>query len=101
MNIATRNSIASQGFVQIAPDHPDHIVFILMGQDLLTFDSDAIKVSDALGLKLGQHADGSPLIIIPMTQNEMQLGKLINKGYKLIIAEQELIIPTRQMAMEL
>ncbi len=71
--------------------HPDEILFFRLGDFYEMFFEDAKLVSRELGLTLTSRSgnkDKAPMCGIPYHAAETYINKLINKGYKVAIAEQ-------------
>ncbi len=71
--------------------HPDEILFFRLGDFYEMFFQDAITASKELGLTLTSRSgdtEKAPMCGIPYHAAESYINKLINKGYKVAIAEQ-------------
>ncbi|MFZ3070222.1 MAG: DNA mismatch repair protein MutS [Anaerolineaceae bacterium] len=81
-----------QQYLDIKKQYPDTILFFRLGDFYETFDDDAKKASDALDIVLTSRpvAKGVrvPMAGIPYHAAENYLGRLIEKGYHVAIAEQ-------------
>jgi len=81
-----------QQYLEIKKQYPDAIVFFRLGDFYETFDEDAHIASDALDIVLTSRpvAKGVrvPMAGIPYHAAENYLGRLIERGYHVAIAEQ-------------
>ena len=81
-----------QQYLDIKKQYPDAILFFRLGDFYETFDDDARKASEALDIVLTSRpvAKGVrvPLAGIPFHAADNYLGRLIEKGYRVAIAEQ-------------
>ncbi|MGV8050111.1 MAG: DNA mismatch repair protein MutS [Anaerolineaceae bacterium] len=81
-----------QQYLDIKKQYPDTILFFRLGDFYETFDDDAKKASEALDIVLTSRpvAKGVrvPMAGIPYHAAENYLGRLIEKGYHVAIAEQ-------------
>ena len=71
--------------------HPDEILFFRLGDFYEMFFQDAVTASKELGLTLTSRSgdtEKAPMCGIPYHAAENYINKLINKGYKVAIAEQ-------------
>lgn len=79
-------------YLQIKAQYPDAIVFFRLGDFYETFDDDAEIVAHELGLTLTSRnvAKGQrvPMAGVPYHAAEQYIAQLIEKGYKVAIAEQ-------------
>ncbi|RME10553.1 MAG: DNA mismatch repair protein MutS, partial [Ardenticatenia bacterium] len=79
-------------YLQIKAQYPDAIVFFRLGDFYETFDDDAEIVARELGLTLTSRnvAKGQrvPMAGVPYHAAEQYIAQLIEKGYKVAIAEQ-------------
>ncbi|MFA6850185.1 MAG: DNA mismatch repair protein MutS [Selenomonadaceae bacterium] len=80
-----------QQYKETKNQHPDEILFFRLGDFYEMFFEDAKIASRELGLTLtgrsGAH-DRAPMCGIPYHAAESYINKLVNKGYKVAIAEQ-------------
>jgi DNA mismatch repair protein MutS len=78
----------------IKAQHPDHLLLFRMGDFYETFNDDAVRAADLLGITLttrnskGPEEDQIPLAGIPYHALSGYLAKLLNQGVKVAIAEQ-------------
>ena len=80
-----------QQYLETKNHHPDEILFFRLGDFYEMFFDDAKLVSRELGLTLTSRSgnkDKAPMCGIPYHAAETYINKLINKGYKVAIAEQ-------------
>ena len=81
-----------QQYLDIKKQYPDAILFFRLGDFYETFDDDARKASEALDIVLTSRpvAKGVrvPMAGIPFHAADNYLGRLIEKGYRVAIAEQ-------------
>ncbi len=81
-----------QQYLDIKKQYPDAILFFRLGDFYETFDDDARKASEALDIVLTSRpvARGVrvPMAGIPFHAADNYLGRLIEKGYRVAIAEQ-------------
>ena len=81
-----------QQYLDIKKQYPDAILFFRLGDFYETFDDDARKASAALDIVLTSRpvAKGVrvPMAGIPFHAADNYLGRLIEKGYRVAIAEQ-------------
>jgi len=81
-----------QQYLDIKKQYPDAILFFRLGDFYETFDEDAHKASEALDIVLTSRpvAKGVrvPMAGIPFHAADNYLGRLIEKGYRVAIAEQ-------------
>jgi len=81
-----------QQYLDIKKQYPDTILFFRLGDFYETFDEDAELVARELDIVLTSRPVGGnqrvPLAGIPYHSVENYLGRLINKGYHIAIAEQ-------------
>ena len=81
-----------QQYLDIKKQYPDAILFFWLGDFYETFDDDARKASEALDIVLTSRpvAKGVrvPMAGIPFHAADNYLGRLIEKGYRVAIAEQ-------------
>ena len=79
-------------YLDIKKQYPDAILFFRLGDFYETFDDDARKASEALDIVLTSRpvAKGVrvPMAGIPFHAADNYLGRLIEKGYRVAIAEQ-------------
>ncbi|MDK2849515.1 MAG: mismatch repair protein MutS [Candidatus Woesearchaeota archaeon] len=82
---------AMKQYVELKKKYPDHILFFRMGDFYETFYEDAKIASEVLDITLTSRGSGekkAPLAGIPYHSINPYLKKLIDKGYKVAIAEQ-------------
>ncbi len=80
-----------QQYLETKNHHPDEILFFRLGDFYEMFFEDAKLVSRELGLTLTSRSgnkEKAPMCGIPYHAAESYINKLINKGYKVAIAEQ-------------
>ena len=80
-----------QQYLETKNHHPDEILFFRLGDFYEMFFEDAKLVSRELGLTLTSRSgnkEKAPMCGIPYHAAETYINKLINKGYKVAIAEQ-------------
>jgi len=81
-----------QQYLDIKKQYPNTILFFRLGDFYETFDEDAELVAHELDIVLTSRPVGGnqrvPLAGIPYHSVENYLGRLINKGYHIAIAEQ-------------
>ncbi|HQK43219.1 MAG TPA: DNA mismatch repair protein MutS [Anaerolineaceae bacterium] len=81
-----------QQYLDIKKQYPDAILFFRLGDFYETFDDDARRASEALDIVLTSRpvAKGVrvPMAGIPFHAADNYLGRLIEKGYRVAIAEQ-------------
>lgn len=79
-------------YLNIKRNYPDDIVFFRLGDFYETFDDDAKKVARDLDIVLTSREMGKgnkvPLAGIPYHALDNYLGRLVNKGHKVVICEQ-------------
>ncbi|MGP1407465.1 DNA mismatch repair protein MutS [Selenomonas sp.] len=80
-----------QQYLETKNHHPDEILFFRLGDFYEMFFDDAKLVSRELGLTLTSrigNKEKMPMCGVPYHAAESYIAKLINKGYKVAIAEQ-------------
>ena len=80
-----------QQYLETKNRHPDEILFFRLGDFYEMFFDDAKLVSRELGLTLTSRSgnkEKTPMCGVPYHAAESYVAKLINKGYKVAIAEQ-------------
>ncbi|MEX5284244.1 DNA mismatch repair protein MutS [Selenomonas sputigena] len=80
-----------QQYLETKKQHPDEILFFRLGDFYEMFFEDAKLVSRELGLTLtsrSSNKDKAPMCGVPYHAAESYITKLVNKGYKVAIAEQ-------------
>ena len=81
-----------QQFYRIKSEHPDAMLLFRMGDFYETFDDDALRASEILGIALTKRANGAamtvPLAGFPHHALEKHLPKLIKAGLRVAICEQ-------------
>ena len=81
-----------QQYYRIKEQHPGTLLLFRMGDFYETFDDDAIKTSEVLGIVLTKRANGAaqsvPLAGFPHHALENHLPKLIDEGLRVAICEQ-------------
>ncbi len=79
-------------YYRIKAEHPDTLLLFRMGDFYETFEEDALKASDVLGIVLTKRANGAaksvPLAGFPYHALENHLPKLIDAGLRVAICEQ-------------
>ena len=82
-----------QQYIEIKKKHKDEIVFFRLGDFYEMFYDDAVLVSRELDLTLtGRNCGGkerAPMCGIPYHSCESYISRLIEKGYKIVICEQQ------------
>src|SRR5512147_1687170 len=85
-------SPARQQYLDIKRDYPNTILFFRLGDFYETFDEDAELTARELDIVLTTRAVGKgqrvPLAGIPYHAVENYLARLIEKGYRVAVAEQ-------------
>lgn len=82
---------ARRQYLEMKSKYPDTILLYQIGDFYETFDEDALITSRELQIVLTQRTYGkerSPLAGIPVHALENYVGKLVQRGYKVAIAEQ-------------
>ena len=74
---------------QIKENYPGTVLFFRLGDFYEMFDTDAVEVSQLLGLTLTQR-NGVPMCGIPYHASEMYLKRLLQSGMKVAVCEQVL-----------
>ena len=81
-----------QQYYRIKEQHPGTLLLFRMGDFYETFDDDALKTSEVLGIVLTKRANGAaqsvPLAGFPHHALENHLPKLIDEGLRVAICEQ-------------
>lgn len=78
-------------YKQIKKDYPDHILFFRLGDFYEVFDEDAVIASKVLGITLtgrGKDEKRRPMAGIPHHALSNYLGKLVEHGLRVVIADQ-------------
>jgi len=68
--------------------YPGCVLFFRMGDFYELFYEDAVEVSKAIGLTLTERSPGQPMAGVPHHQLDNYLRKLIDKGFRVAIADQ-------------
>ncbi|MCR5176473.1 MAG: DNA mismatch repair protein MutS [Anaerovibrio sp.] len=80
-----------QQYLAVKEQHPDEILFFRLGDFYEMFFDDAVTASKELGLTLTSRSGDvkkNPMCGIPYHAAESYITKMVNKGYKIAIAEQ-------------
>ena len=80
-----------QQYIDVKQQHPDEILFFRLGDFYEMFFEDAVTASRELGLTLTSRSgdtEKNPMCGIPYHAAESYITKMVNKGYKIAIAEQ-------------
>ncbi len=81
-----------QQYYRIKEEHPGTLLLFRMGDFYETFEDDALKTSDVLGIVLTKRANGAansvPLAGFPHHALENHLPKLVDAGLRVAICEQ-------------
>ena len=80
-----------QQYIDVKKQHPDEILFFRLGDFYEMFFEDAVTASRELGLTLTSRSgdtEKNPMCGIPYHAAESYITKMVNKGYKIAIAEQ-------------
>ncbi|MFN7020190.1 MAG: DNA mismatch repair protein MutS [Phycisphaerales bacterium] len=83
-----RETPAMRQYYRFKRAHPDCVLLFRIGDFYEMFDDDAVRVSKAIGLTLTQRTEGVPMAGVPFHQLENYLRKLIDKGFRVAVAEQ-------------
>lgn len=83
-----RETPAMRQYYRFKRAHPDCVLLFRIGDFYEMFDDDAVAVSAAIGLTLTQRSEGVPMAGVPYHQLETYLRKLIEKGFRVAVAEQ-------------
>lgn len=78
-------------YKKIKSDYPNHILFFRLGDFYEVFDEDAVTASKILGLTLtgrGKDEKRRPMAGIPHHALSNYLGKLVEAGHRVVIADQ-------------
>ena len=79
-------------FYNVKKGHPNAILLFRMGDFYETFENDAIKTSEILGITLTKRSNGAaadiPLAGFPYHSLDQHLHKLLKAGYRVAICEQ-------------
>lgn len=78
-------------YAQIKSKYPDAILLFRVGDFYETFDEDAVKAANILGIVLTKRNNGGadvPLAGFPYHSVEMYLHKLVRAGYRVAVCEQ-------------
>ena len=80
-----------QQYIDVKKQYPDEILFFRLGDFYEMFFEDAVTASRELGLTLTSRSGDTkknPMCGIPYHAAESYITKMVNKGYKIAIAEQ-------------
>jgi DNA mismatch repair protein MutS len=83
-----RETPAMRQYYRFKRQHPDCLLLFRIGDFYETFDDDAVTISKAVGLTLTQRTEGVPMAGMPFHQLETYLRRLIDKGYRVAVADQ-------------
>ncbi|MBX3402618.1 MAG: DNA mismatch repair protein MutS [Phycisphaeraceae bacterium] len=83
-----RDTPAMRQYYRFKRQHPDCLLLIRIGDFYECFDDDAITLSKAAGLTLTKRTEGVPMAGMPFHQLETYLRRLIDKGYRVAVADQ-------------
>ncbi len=83
-----RETPAMRQYYRFKRQHPDCLLLFRIGDFYETFDDDAVTISKAAGLTLTQRTEGVPMAGMPFHQLETYLRRLIDKGYRVAVADQ-------------
>jgi len=83
---------AMKQFYEAKKNHPNSILLFRMGDFYETFDEDAVKTSNILGITLTKRSNGAassvPLAGFPFHSLDQHLHKLLKAGHRVAICEQ-------------
>ena len=79
---------AMRQFHEFKERFPGCVLLFRMGDFYEMFYEDAVEVSKAIGLTLTERSEGQPMAGVPYHQLDNYLRKLIDKGFRVAIAEQ-------------
>lgn len=79
---------AMRQFHEFKERFPGCVLLFRMGDFYEMFYEDAVVVSKAIGLTLTERSEGQPMAGVPYHQLDNYLRKLIDKGFRVAIAEQ-------------
>ena len=83
-----RDTPAMRQYYRFKREYPDCVLLFRIGDFYEMFDDDAVRVSKAIGLTLTQRTEGVPMAGVPFHQLETYLRKLIDRGFRVAVAEQ-------------
>lgn len=83
-----RDTPAMRQYYRFKRQHPECLLLIRIGDFYECFDDDAVTLSRALGLTLTRRTEGVPMAGMPFHQLETYLRRLIDKGYRVAVADQ-------------
>ena len=83
-----RDTPAMRQYYRFKRAHPDCLLLFRIGDFYETFDDDAVTISKAAGLTLTRRTEGVPMAGMPFHQLEVYLRRLIDKGYRVAVADQ-------------
>ncbi len=83
-----RETPAMRQYYRFKREYPDCVLLFRIGDFYEMFDDDAVRVSKAIGLTLTQRTEGVPMAGVPYHQLETYLRKLIDRGFRVAVAEQ-------------
>lgn len=83
-----RETPAMRQYYRFKRQHPDCLLLFRIGDFYETFDDDAVAISKAVGLTLTQRTEGVPMAGMPYHQLETYLRRLIDKGFRVAVADQ-------------
>lgn len=83
-----RDTPAMRQYYRFKRQHPDCLLLIRIGDFYECFDDDAVTLSKAAGLTLTKRTEGVPMAGMPFHQLETYLRRLIDKGYRVAVADQ-------------
>ena len=90
--IASKGTPLMRQYNKIKSKYPDCIILFRMGDFFETFNEDAIKTADILGIVLTKRANGAaadvPLAGFPHHALDSYLPKIVKAGHKVAICEQ-------------
>ena len=93
MNMISKLSPMMKQYIDIKSKHKDKIVFFRLGDFYEMFYEDAVIVSRELDLTLTKKSCGNnekaPMCGIPYHSCDAYISRLISKGYKVVMCEQE------------
>ena len=79
---------AMRQFHEFKDRYPGCVLLFRMGDFYELFYEDAVEVSKAIGLTLTERSPGQPMAGVPHHQLDNYLRKLIDKGFRVAIADQ-------------
>lgn len=83
-----RDTPAMRQYYRFKREYPDCVLLFRIGDFYEMFDDDAVRVSKAIGLTLTQRTEGVPMAGMPFHQLDTYLRKLIDRGFRVAVAEQ-------------